>query len=350
MQFKINRSQFFKGFLFSYLFILVPVFSQEISPRNIEKNSHSPSTTGTAQDAEKQIVGDIEFRGNTLNKSRSLERKIKTKRDQILDRKKLQGDVKILFETGDFDDVSVEIEEMNIPDSKARKQGKVVFIVSERAITKRIDYKGNRKVRSSVFIEKIQSKEGDPFDRFKAALDERTILEYYRDEGYANAKVEHYTSIDDKNKKLILTFFIIEGERIMVRNLSVLGSKNFSEKALIGKMKTRRKKVYKEETLSQDQMKLLAFYKNKGFLDVEISSPNVIINQEKNEASLSLSVVEGSEYKIGDVSFEGATLFTEKELRKAVVVKKGTLFQQIKLDETVANISTLYADKGYLRT
>src|SRR5205085_1257858 len=48
--------------------------------------------------------------------------------------------------------------------------------------------------------------------------------------------------------------------------------------------------------------------------------------------------------------FEGSTIFTEKELRKAVVLKERRQFQQSRLDESVANISNLYADKGYLRT
>lgn len=322
------------------------------NPLSDEVGTSSPTVSASAvMESEIQsLVNDIQFMGNSLNKSKALERKLKTKRNQLLDRKKVQADIKILFETGFFDDVTAEITHLDKKDSKGRKLSRVVFSVSERANIKRIDYKGNRKVKSSSFEEKVQSKEGEPFDRYKASLDERTILEYYRDEGYAKARVEHYTTLDTKKKQLLLTFFIIEGERVMVKSIHIRGTKQFTEKKALKQMQTRRKKVLKDEVLREDSKRLLDFYKNNGYLDVGVSSPTISINEEKNEASIELVVDEGPKYKVGTIAFDGSTIFKEKELRKALVVKPGHLFQQNKLDESVANINSLYADKGYLRT
>jgi outer membrane protein insertion porin family len=115
-------------------------------------------------------------------------------------------------------------------------------------------------------------------------------------------------------------------------------------------MKTRRKKVFKEDVWRTDRQTLIDFYRNHGHLDVEVSSPTINVDPEHNTATLSMSIVEGPEYKVGEFSFKGATIFTEKELRKAIVLKTGKEYDQAKLDESVANISGLYADKGYLRT
>ncbi len=296
------------------------------------------------------FITEIEFEGNELNKSGTLSKKIKSRRNQLLDRKKLQADIKILFETGDFEDVSADITRLDRRDKKGRELCKVTFRVVERPMIKRIDYKGNQKIKSTAFDEKVQSKEEEPFDRYKASLDERSILEHYRDEGYANARVEHYTTLDAKKKQILLTFFIIEGERVMVKSVTVLGSQNFPEKKVRKQMETKRKKVFKNETLRQDLEKIEAFYKNHGHLDVEVSSPNIKIDEVKNQAEIEITVEEGQEYKVGKIEFEGSTIFNEKELRKALLVKPNTLFQQNKLDESVANINGLYADKGYLRT
>lgn len=295
-------------------------------------------------------IGDIEFIGNTLYKARLLEKKIKSRRNQLLDERKVRDDVKLLFETGYFDDVSVETLKLNKTNNKKAPLVKVQFSVVERPIIKRIDYKGNKKLKTSSFQDKVQSAEDSPFDRFKADLDERAILEHYRDEGYANAQVEHYTSLDTKSKKMILTFFITEGERVLVKTVNIAGTQLYSEKKIYKQMKTRRKKVFKREVLQNDMQQIEAFYKNRGHLDVVVSTPSVSIDEERNEASIALTVDEGPRYKFGTVSFQGHTIFNDKELRKALVIKKKHLFSQTKLNESLSNISSLYADKGYLRT
>jgi len=297
-----------------------------------------------------KIIKEIVFKGNTLHKSKSLERKIKTKRKQLLNKKKLQNDVKLLFETGDFDDVTVSLEDMEKTDSKGQRWTRVIFKLDERPLIKRIDFKGNKKIRSGSFSDKIQSEEGLPFDRFKVSLDARSILEYYRDEGYANVKVEHYTSLDPKKKKLILTFFIIEGERVIVKNVQISGTRRYTERKMRRVMKTRRKKIYKNEILAQDRRDLISYYKNRGHLDVEVSSPSIQIDEELNEAKISITINEGPQYRVGTISISSSTIFKKKRLRKVITLKKGKTFDQRRLDESIGNLSNLYADKGYLRT
>jgi len=328
----------------------VPIISTS-TPAAVSTSSAPADTTAEAPNQFANcVVSDIQFQGNSINKSRSLEHKIKTRRNQPVEKKKLQEDVKILFETGDFDDVSVDITRQAGRDAKGHQKCVVSFTVVERPTIKRIDYKGNTKVHTTSFEEKIQSKEAEPYDKFKASIDEKTILEYYRNEGYAKAQVEHYTSLDAKSKKLILTFFITEGDRVLVKTLSVAGTHRFPEKTILRQMKTRRKKVFKQEVLLEDRKKILDFYKNRGHLDAEVSTPTVNVDEEHNEANIQITITEGPLYKIGNVEAEGYTIFSKKEITKAITLRSRREFQQNKLDETLANINSLYADKGYLRT
>lgn len=326
------------------------VFAEDVPPESVEASTAAVAGASDKSSDSPTVISDIRFEGNDLNKSGTLARKIKTRKNQLLDRKKIQADIKILFETGDFDDVSADITRLDEKDKKGRALSVVTFRVVERPTIKRVDYKGNRKLKSSAFTDKIQSKEGDPFDRYKASLDERSILEHYREEGYANAQVEHYTTVDPKKKQMLLTFFITEGERVMVKSITITGTESFSEKKIRKQMATRRKKVFKSEVLRQDNAKIEAYYKNHGHLDVNVSSPTVKIDEAANTAEIEISIVEGPKYKVGEVTFAGYSIFKEKELRKALTFKKGAEYQQNKLDESVANVNSLYADKGYLRT
>ncbi len=325
------------------------VFQQPTKEAAQKEGQTSPGEPENLNDQNK-VVSEIVFIGNTLNKSSALAKKIKTKKKSDLDSRQLREDVKILYETGNFDDVEVNVESISSKDSKGKEKVRVVFSIVERSLIKRIDYKGNRKIKPSQFSDKVKSEEGLPYDQFKAGLDERAILEFYKDEGYANAQVEHYTTIDPKKKNLILTFFITEGERVTVKSLTVTGTNEFSSKKIMKLMKTRRKKVFKNEVLTEDLVKIENFYKNKGHLDAVVSTPTVHIDPERNEATIQIDLTEGPRYTVGDISFVGTSIFTEKELKKAVTMKKKELFMQKKLDESVANITGLYADKGYLRT
>jgi outer membrane protein insertion porin family len=207
--------------VFGAFFLILPLVFAETT---------SSSETPKSSNENPGVVFEIKFIGNTINKSKSLERKIKTRKNQPVDRKKLQGDIKILFETGDFDDVSVDIIHLDKKDSKGQPLKRIEFTLIERSVIKRIDFKGNRKIKSISFEDKLESKEGNPYDKFKASLDERSILEYYRNEGYAKAQVEHYTTVDSRKKELILTYFILEGDRVLVKSIHVMGVKRFSEK------------------------------------------------------------------------------------------------------------------------
>ena len=310
----------------------------------------APTALSEPEPGVEYVVSEIVFEGNLVNSDRFLEKKIKTKRKKPLDKNQLRNDLKALFETGYFDDVTVEVVYLRERDGKGRGLARVEFTVEERAIVKRIDYKGNKQISASAFETKIQSKENEPFDRFKASLDARTILEHYRDEGYANASAEYYTSVDPRNKKMILTFFIVEGERILVSDVEISGVERFSERKIYKQMKTRRKKVFKNEVLREDLMRIESFYLERGYLDVEVSSPAVRIDEERNRAEIALSISEGPRYEVGRIEISSSTIFEKKELRKAVVLKPGRRFRQSQLDGSVGAITELFADKGYLRT
>jgi hypothetical protein len=96
------------------------------------------------EDSDK-IISDIQFTGNSLNKSKSLERKIKTKRQQKLDRKKISADIKTLFETGDFDDVTADVVELSKSTSKGKPLVKIIFTVQERSIIDSLRHERRRR-------------------------------------------------------------------------------------------------------------------------------------------------------------------------------------------------------------
>jgi outer membrane protein insertion porin family len=306
---------------------------------------------GNAQAADVRVVGEVTFQGNRQVKLRTLKSTVKLRKGDVVNDALVQEDIKRLYDLGWFEDVTADT--FDLPKEswvKGKASVRLTFSLKERPAVKRIDFKGNQKVSAGRLREKISSKESDPYDRSKASQDVQSTLEVYRDEGFVDARVEFYTSEDLQTDSVILTFFITEGQRVMVQGVDFSGNLSFSERKLRGVMKTRRKKVYKEEVLNQDLDSLSNFYKEKGFLDIKVSSPTLTLNEDKTKVSIAIRVNEGSRYVVGNFRFRGNKIFTEPELRKAVTLKTRKPFQQSKLDESSKKIQEMYADKGYLRT
>ncbi|HOW27235.1 MAG TPA: outer membrane protein assembly factor BamA [Elusimicrobiota bacterium] len=298
----------------------------------------------------RQVIKELTVKGVHNVKPRQVLSHVKARKGDVVVDPTFRADVDRILETGLFDEVQVDIEELeNQTDAAGLPKVRIIFQVKERPLIRRIDFKGNTKVSAGKFRDELSSKVDDSLDKFKVAQDEQKILSVYREEGYADAKVESYTSVNPKNKKVILTFFITEGNRILVQEVTMAGNSVYSSKKLKKILKLRRKKVFKEETLRTDLDELQKFYKNRGYLEVEIPEPSRKLNEDRTKITLDFTVDEGHRYSVGDFSFEGATLFTDKELNKAISLKKGTLYNQDRFDESLQKLRDMYADKGYLR-
>lgn len=297
------------------------------------------------------FVGEVAAQGNKFLKDRAVISKVKVRKNDAIIDPTFRADTDRLLESGLFDDVQVSLEDLpNQNDALGRPKKKVIFIVQERPVIRRVDFKGNKKLSAGKFRDTVTSKPGDPFDRFRAAQDVQTILSKYREEGYADAQVETYTSLAPKTNKVILTFFITEGGRVLIKDVVFDGNKAFSDKKLAKRMKkVRRKKPFKEDDLPEDVEAVEKFYKNHGYLKAALGDAKREMSQDRSSVVLTFPLTEGRRYRVGDVTFAGASIYSEKELRKAIVFKKGRLYTQDKMDESRQNLQDLYADKGYLR-
>jgi outer membrane protein insertion porin family len=296
-------------------------------------------------------IAEIVVEGNRFSKSRSVLSKVKARKGDVVTDLAFRADVDRLLETGLYEDVQVSVDDVpGGADARGGSRVRVVFAVKERPIVRRVDFKGNRKLADSKFRDGLLSKVDEPFDRFKASQDISKIMSVYRDAGYLDASAEYYTSLNPRTNKVILTFFLTDGNRVTVSEVRVEGATAFSEGKVRKLLKnTRRKKVFKEESYREDQAVLLDFYRNKGYLEVAVEDREREFSPDRDQVTLTLAINEGRRYTVGDFSFRGATLYTDSELKKAVALKTGKLYEQARMEESLRNIQDLYGNKGYLR-
>lgn len=296
-------------------------------------------------------IGQVSVEGNKFSKANVVLSKVKARKGDVVTDPAFRGDVDRLLESGLFEDVEVAVEDLpGGKDARGVAKVKVIFKIKERPLIRRVDFKGNRKLADSKFRDGLVSKVDEPYDRFKASQDVSKILSVYHEEGYLDAQAESYTSLDPRTNKVILTFFLTDGRRVTVKDVLVDGAHAFSVGHVRKTFKsTRRKKVFKEDTYKDDVALLVEAYRNRGFLEVSVDTSRRVFTPDHDQVTLFVSINEGRRYTVGHFSFQGATLYTEPELRKAVVLAPGKLYDQSKMDESLRNLQDLYANKGYLR-
>lgn len=284
----------------------------------------------------------IRIEGNRNVRDRVILTQVKTKRYDLYDPEKLRKDVANIFSLGNFDDVTIDAEE--IPGGIG-----ITFKVVEKPIVKKIDFKGNKKLSKSKLSDALTLKENDPLDKTKLNADVDKIISMYKDEGFAAAEVEPFTTTDATNHTTV-TFYIKEGTQVLIKQVIVLGVKSFPEPKVRKLMKTKKKKVFKQDELVKDIETMTHFYKTKGFLDVSISDPQQTFNDDKTKLTITITITEGPMFHFGETTFAGNAIFQTSKLTPAIAYKKEEVFDQDKLDATQAKLRDIYGDLGYIRT
>ena len=103
---------------------------------------------------------------------------------------------------------------------------------------------------------------------------------------------------------------------------------------------------FKDDDFQDDLDKLRDFYRENGYLDVEIPEEKIVFSYPKQDGLvITIAVVEGRQYHIGEITFTGNKLHSTLLLKRvaALYAKPGTVFAPSKIDKAVG------APRGLLR-
>jgi outer membrane protein insertion porin family len=286
-------------------------------------------------------ITKLHVEGNKNVRERVILAEVKTKKGDFYNPEALRKDVQAIFALGNFDDVNVDLTD--VPNGV-----NVTFHVVEKPMIKKIEFKGNKKLSSSKLRDAMTLKENDALDKLKMSTDVDKLVNLYKDEGFAAAQVEPFTTSDPTNH-VIITFYITEGTQVLVQDVELEGVHAFKLKKIKKLMKTRKKKVFKQETLTKDLEEITKFYKNHGYQNIKISEPTQTFNADKTRLTLHMSLDEGPLFHFGSVAFTNNAIFPSERLRPAIQFKAGDTFSQEKLDESMGKLQDTYGAQGYIR-
>ncbi|PYN36999.1 MAG: outer membrane protein assembly factor BamA [Candidatus Rokuibacteriota bacterium] len=290
------------------------------------------------------IIRDIHVEGNRRVQDAVILGRVKSTVGSTFNPSLLSEDIRSIFGLGFFDDVQLRVEDF---------EGgvRIVFTVSERPFVRDVDFVGNKKEDRDTLQDKIDIKLGSVYNPVDVQRAVEKLRDFYEDEGYFEVQITPTVEkFADSDVKLI--FNIVEGRQITIESIVFKGNKGLRDDQLKDAMETKERQYFilrgkvQRQRLEQDIDRIIATYNDNGYIQARVESYDVAVDREKARVTITIVVVEGPQFRVGDVKITGVTLLPEAEVERQIRLKTGDVFSVTRIRDSVTGVLNLYSAIG----
>ncbi len=350
---------------------------QQESKPTPQQPFETPKTPEVPKAQAGKVIEAIEFRGSRRVPQDTLRALIFTKKGDIYNEEALRRDFMSLWNSGRFDDISLETE-------AGPNGGMIVrFVVTERRVVRSIKYEGAKSVTVSEILDRFKERkvglsvesQYDPNKVQRAAV---VLKEFLAERGRQFASVEpdiHQVP----PASLEIVFNVKEGPKVKVGQINIVGNQAFSRRQVIRAMKNLHPigiphsilfedifaKTYDSTKLEEDKDRVRQAYQDKGYFTARVLDQKVemvttgghgfkipLIKENKpgKAVDITIPVEEGRLYHLHKINFFGVKLFRTPEtlMRPLFGMSEGDVFSTSKLRKGLENMRKLYGEFGYI--
>ncbi len=264
----------------------------------------------------------------------------------------LDQSIRALYATGYFEFVEVRVE-------KAQNETvDVIFELISKYTIERIRFNGNEAYSDSRLASKGEVESGVPLDEYQISVAAEAITAYYVEKGFPDVVVDYRIQRDEQTGYAVVNFDVDEGGKVRITDINFEGNEAFKDKKLRKQLETEEhgwlswltgSGKFDEKKFKEDLNILRKFYRDAGYLDCEIDEGAVSIDFiDDDEIAITVPVVEGQLYYLGEFSVEDVTVYTSTELFGEVKLKTGEPFSPQRVDDAATAIREYYTSNGYL--
>lgn len=264
------------------------------------------------------------------------------------DDKVVEEDIRNLYATGSVTNVRIFGE--------SRDGGvKVIVVVMAKASISEVVINGADKVKQSRVRKEITAKPGDPLNEAALEADRQKLLTYYQEKGFGEIDIQYVVEADEAAGTARVTFNINEGGKLFIRSVKFEGNQNVTTTELKKVIKSKPKffldflgkggKVNQDQ-LADDQNAIKDLVQGKGFVDAEISEPEMA--RDGSKVDITWRISEGAQYHVGNVKMEGVQLIPADKLEKVLKIRNGAVYSPQSVRSDIKAMEDLYGALGYV--
>jgi len=331
--------------------------------------------------AQQQVIETVDIQGNRRLHDEDLMYYIKTRPGDVYDPAALERDLKELLSLNFFDKTQTRV----LTEPGVRGGVNVIFEVHELPIIRDLKFEGMKAVQESDVLKAFReqragiSKES-VYDPVKARGATRILRELLASKGFPNAKVT-IKEEEVSATSIAVTFVVDQGARSRIVNIEFQGLEHFKpgelrnalqlvkETGLITRIKG--EDILDLRKLDYDLHKnVLSYMFSKGYFQARIGEPQVeglglkrtgplpvieklpipMITSVDDTLKIIVPVTEGKVFRLGELTVEGNSIFSEQQILAYVGLKKGEVVDGKRLQDAVyEDLKKVYGSQGFVQ-
>ena len=264
-----------------------------------------------------------------------------------MNQEKISDITRALFSTGQFNDIQI-----------ARDGNALILSVLERPSVALIELEGNKALKSEDLLKGLEGagiSQGQVYKRSTLNGMKSELVRQYSSQGRYGAGVEIETTPMPRNT-INVKIIIDEGESASIKKVNIIGNEVFTDDDLLQGFELKEgkwyaflsnKDKYSREKLEGDIENLESYYLDRGYLKFSIESSQVSISKNKEDVFITLSISEGVQYKINDVTVIGDMPLNEEMYLPIIESQKDQIYSQAQITQIEEYFINLLGNEGY---
>lgn len=293
------------------------------------------------------VIEDIRIEGIQRVSSGSVFAALPARVGDLVDEVVIQESIRSLFATGFFTDIRIE-----------RDENVLVVRVTERPAIASIEIEGNKIIETDQLLTSMTDAglfEGQILQPATLEAVSRSLAQEYVAQGHYGSVVKSEI-IELPRNRVSVRLDIDEGQKAAIKQITIIGNEVFEDKALLDNFELEdtdwlswidKKDRYSREALTGDLERLEAFYRDQGYFEFAIRSSQIAISPDKTSVFITVSINEGSVYRISDVGFLGEMVVPEEEMSRYLIIQPGQIYSQAAVTATKDLLTRRLGNEGY---
>jgi len=293
-------------------------------------------------------VAEVRIVGNVRVETEAIIRRVQMPAGALVGNVELGDALRRVYELGFFDDIEI--------DAEMTSDGAILtFVVVEKPSIRQIAFEGNDALDDDELLEDLGVRGGQILDRSRVRAAETRIADAYREKGYYLVNVRSEV-VPVSSAEIDVVYHVEESDKVRVARVTFIGNTAIPDSEILGFMETRPGSLlsfltqfgsFKEASFQTDLQRIRFLYYDRGFLDVSVADPVIELARDRSSLYITISVTEGDQYRVSDVSVSGDMLNSQEELMELVRLAPGEMFRSSQVREDIEAITGVFRDAGY---
>jgi outer membrane protein insertion porin family len=313
------------------------------------------------------LVERVDIRGNRRIPEDTIRFYIQSRPGERYDEGRLALDLRALFKSNFFEYIEI--------DEKDGETGKIVtFILREKPLIRSIEYAGAKSFTESNILEHFKDKKvgltvDSQYDPAKVRTAEKSLRDLMQLNGKPLGTVRtEVTTVPPSGVRV--RFVLDEGPKVRIGAIRFTGNTKMSDGALKNALKLTKErnlislfkgtdKFHAGKLEADIEMNLKAFYKENGYMQVQVGQPMTriyegprgftpMLRKTRLQYLVELPVEAGDQFRLGDLTLKDCGALKCDALTSLFGLKKGDVVNFKRIKDALEEIKKIYGGFGFI--